>query len=79
MNTISISQLKINPSSAISLAAEYPIKVENRKKVEAYLVGKELFEKLISMIEDKTDDIAVKNTDFSKGKNFEEVAGELGI
>ncbi len=79
MNTISISQLKINPASAIATAIDYPLAVESRNKIEAYLVGKTLFEKIISMIEDKTDTVVVKRTDFSKGKNFENVAGELGI
>ena len=79
MNTISISQLKSNPSSAILLAADYPVVVENRNKVQAYLVGKALFEKIISFLEDKEDTAVAKNTDFSKGRNFDDVAKELGL
>ena len=79
MNTISISQLKINPSSALAQAADYPIAIENRNKVQGYVVGKALFEKIIAFLEDKEDGVAIKNTDFSKGRNFENVAQELGL
>jgi PHD/YefM family antitoxin component YafN of YafNO toxin-antitoxin module len=79
MTLISISQLKTNPSAVIAQAAEYPVAVENRNKVQAYLVGKALFEKIISLLEDSIDTQAVKKADFSKGKNFETVAQELGI
>jgi antitoxin StbD len=79
MTTISISQLKINPSSVIAQAVDYPVVVENRNKVQAYLVGKTLFEKIIALIEEKEDVAAVKNTDFSKGRNFDDVAQELGL
>jgi len=51
MTTISISQLKLNPSSVITQALDYPVAVENRNKVQAYLVGKVLFEKIIAFLE----------------------------
>ncbi len=79
MTTISISQLKINPSSVIAQAADYPVMVENRNKVQAYLVGKTLFEKIIALLEEKEDVAAVKNTDFSKSRNFDDVTQELGL
>ena len=79
MNTISISQLKINPSKAIGEASDYPIAVENRNKVEAYLLGKDLYEKIVSFIEDSIDKKAVEETDFKKGKDFEKIAKELNI
>ena len=79
MTTISISQLKLNPSSVITQALDYPVAVENRNKVQAYLVGKVLFEKIIAFLEDREDTAAVKNTDFAKGKNFNDVAQELGV
>lgn len=79
MNTISISQLKIHPSKVISRAGDYPVAIESRNKTKAYLVGKELYEKIVSYIEDYIDRVAIKATDFSKGKDFEEVAEELGI
>lgn len=79
MINLSISQLKINPSQAILQAADYPVVIENRNQVQAYLVGKNLYEKIISYIEDFIDKDAVGRTDFSKGKNFETVAKELGI
>ncbi|KKQ55339.1 MAG: hypothetical protein US74_C0034G0004 [Parcubacteria group bacterium GW2011_GWA2_38_13] len=55
MNSISISQLKINPSKAISEALDYPIAVENRNKIEGYLLGKDLYEKIVAFIEDNID------------------------
>lgn len=79
MNTISISQLKVNPSKAIGEALDYPVAVENRNKVEAYLLGKDLYEKIVSFIEDSIDRKAVEDADFKKGKDFEKVAKELNI
>jgi antitoxin StbD len=79
MTTASISQLKVNPSAVIADAVDYPVAVENRNKVEAYLVGKVLFEKLIALLEDLDDSRAVKQTDFSKGRSFEDFASEFGL
>lgn len=79
MNTISISQLKMNPSAVIAQATDYPVAVENRSTVTAYVVGKRLFEKLTGYLEDKLDIAAVVKADFSKGKDFEVVAHNLGI
>lgn len=77
--SISISQLKTHPAKAISQAEDYPLVVKSRNQVKAYLVGKELFGKIISYIEDFIDKKAVKEADFSKGRDFEEVAKELNI
>lgn len=79
MTTTSISQLKINPSSVIAQASEYPIAVENRNTVQGYIMGKALYEKMIELLEDQVDRIAIKQTNFKKGKSFEKVAQELGI
>lgn len=79
MNSISISQLKINPSAAIVKASDYPLAVENRNNIQAYLIGKTLYEKIISYIEDRVDKQAIDNADFSKGKDFEDVAKDLSI
>lgn len=79
MDSVSISKLKVNPSKIINQALDYPVAVEKRNQVKAYLIGKELYEKIIAYIEDCLDKLAVKNTDFSKGKDFEKVARELGI
>ena len=79
MNNVSISQLKINPSRVISQASDYPVAVEKRNQIKAYVIGKELYEKIIAYIEDYLDKLAVKNTDFSKGKDFEKVTKELGL
>lgn len=79
MTTISISQLKTNPSSAIAKAADYPVAVENRNTVTAYLIGKNLYEKIVSFIEDYLDARAVRQADVTKGKDFETIAKQLGI
>lgn len=79
MTSISISQLKINPSKAIREASDFPLAVENRNKVEAYLVGRELYEKIVSYIEDFVDRQAIKDTNFSKGRDFEDIASELSV
>lgn len=79
MNTISISQLKMNPSAVIAQATDYPVAVENRNEVTAYLVGKQLFERFLAYLEDREDRAAVEQADFSKGKDFEAVARDLGI
>lgn len=79
MNYISISQLKINPASAIALSNDAPIALNKRDKTQAYLVGKDLFEQMVSYIEDVVDNRVAQETDFSKGRDFEEIAQELGI
>lgn len=79
MNVVSISQLKVRPAQAITAATDYPVAVQSRNQTKAYLVGRNLYEKLIAYIEDYIDREAVKNTDFKKGKNFEKVASELRI
>lgn len=79
MSNISISQLKTSPAKAISEASDYPVAVQSRNKVKAYLIGKDLYGKLIAFIEDHIDKAVIKKTDFKKGRNFEKVAKELGI
>ena len=79
MVNISISELKTNPARAIDKAEEIPLIIQKRNKIKAYLVGKELFESLVSYIEDHIDKRAVETADFKKGRDFEKVAKELGI
>lgn len=79
MADVSISNLKINPAKVIREAQDIPIAIKKRNKVKAYLIGKGLYEKLVLYIEDRIDKRAVDETDFSKGKEFEKVAEELGI
>jgi len=79
MTRISVSKLKENPSAAIGLAEDYPVAIENRSKVKAYIIGKDLYEKLVSYLEEYADSKVIENTDFSKGTDFEKVAKELGI
>ncbi len=76
---IPISQLKTNPAEAINKAIDYPVAVSKRSKIQAYLIGKNLYDKLLSYIEDYIDKEAIKNTDYKKGRNFDKVAEELGI
>jgi len=76
---LSISQLKVNPASAIHQAVDYPVAIGKRNKVKAYLIGKDLYEKLVFYIEDYIDGLVVEKTDFKKGKDFEKVAKELGL
>lgn len=79
MDTFSISQLKMQPSKVIAKAFDYPVAVESRNKVKAYIIGKELYEEIVAFVEDYIDRVAVRKTDFSKGRDFEEVVKELGI
>jgi len=79
MNTVSISNLKVNPSKIISLAADYPVAIENRNQVTAYIIGKDLYEKLVSYLEDLIDKKAVEETNFEKGKDFEKVVKKLNL
>ncbi|MFH2019228.1 MAG: type II toxin-antitoxin system Phd/YefM family antitoxin [bacterium] len=83
MNSISISQLKMNPSAAIELASDYPLEVMSRGKSKAYLVGNKLFEKMVEFMEDVEDrkmvDEAIKSGELGKGRDFEEFAKELGL
>lgn len=78
MTTVSVSQLKTNPSQVIKQAFDYPIAVEKRNEVKAYLLGKDLFERIISYLEDYQDKKEVKKASFKKGKDFEKVARFLG-
>ena len=79
MNTTSISQLKVNPSAVISMATDYPVAVHSRNNIQAYVIGKMLYEKMIAMLEDKIDRKAIEDADFSKGKDFETIAKSLGL
>jgi len=79
MTTISISELKTNPTKAIFRALDYPVAIEKRNNIEAYLIGKDLYEKIIAYLEDFIDSQAIKKADFSKGKDFEKVARNLEI
>jgi len=79
MTSVSISQLKMNPAAAISDAQDYPLAIQNRNTTEAYLVGRSLFEKLVLYLEDVEDRKTIEKTDFNKGRDFEDIAKELGI
>lgn len=79
MHNISISQMKVNPSRFISLANDYPVAVDKRNKIQAYLVGKDLFEKIVSYLENYSDQKAISQTNFKKGRDFEKIASQLDI
>ena len=79
MTYASISELKTNPASIISESLDYPVAIQKRNKTQAYLVGKKLFDQMVTQLEDAIDKQAVEDTDFSKGKDFEELAKELGL
>lgn len=79
MNTTSVSQLKTNPASIIRQSSDYPIAIQNRNTTQAYMIGKQLYEKMLDLLEDKLDRIEIENTDFSLGNDFEELAAKLGV
>lgn len=79
MNSISISQLKINPSKAINESLDFPLAVENRNTIEAYLIGKDLYEMIMSRLEDTIDRKAIDESDLTTGRDFEDIAKELDL
>lgn len=79
MDTISISQFKTHPSKIIAEATDYPVSITNRNKTEAYIVGAELYEKIISYLENFVDTKVVKEADFKKGRDFEKVVKDLDL
>jgi len=79
MTTVSISALKSRPSKILEEAREYPVAVVNRSKVKAYLLGKELYEKLVAYLENTVDKEAVMGANFRRGKDFKKIAKELGL
>lgn len=60
-------------------ATEYPIAIQNRNQTKAYLIGKDIYEKLITFMEDYIDKQAIENDDLTKEHDFEEVAKKLGL
>jgi antitoxin StbD len=79
MNTVSISKLKVNPMSVLSNTTDYPVQLQNRNKTVAYVVGKDLFEKMVSYMEEIEDKNAVKNADCRNSTALEDLESELGF
>ena len=79
MPSVSITELKTNPSAVLSRAEDFPVAIQRRNKTAGYVLGKDLFEKLVLFLEDQEDKKIIEHTDFSKGRDFEELAKELGI
>lgn len=69
----------MNPSKAMLEATDYPVAIEKRSDIKAYLVGKDLYEKMIAYLEDYIDINAVRAADFCKGKDFGKIARKLSI
>ena len=79
MDAISVSQLKTNPSGAIGLAADYPLSIKNKGQTTAYLIGNQLFNKIIAYLENVSDKKTVQETNFGKGRNLVVVGYLVGI
>ncbi len=79
MASVSISQLKMNPSAVFSSAEDYPVAVQKRNKTTGYIVSKAMFEKMVEFVEDALDREVIEKTDFSKGTNLDDVLEELGL
>jgi PHD/YefM family antitoxin component YafN of YafNO toxin-antitoxin module len=79
MTTVSISLLKTTPAKIIQSADDYPVAIEKRNKIQAYILSKDFYEKLIRFIEDHIDHKTIASCDLKKGRDFEKVASELGI
>ena len=79
MTNVSISQLNANPSAVLSAAEDFPVAVQNRNKTAGYVVGKDIFEKLILFLEDIEDKKAIKSIDLNDKVDFEDFAKKLGI
>lgn len=69
----------MNPSKAINEALDFPLAVENRNTVEAYLIGKDLYEMIVAHVENAVDRKAIEQTDFKKGRDFEAVIADLNL
>ncbi len=79
MTYASISDLKANPASVILESLDYPIAIQKRSKTQAYLVGKDIFEKLVAQMEDIIDAKAIREANFNDVVPFEKVIAELGL
>lgn len=79
MTYASISDLKINPASIISASLDYPVEIQKRSKTQAYLVGKELFDRMVAQLEDIIDSKAVEEANYDDGIPFEKVVADLGL
>lgn len=79
MTTVSVSTLKINPAKVLEAAQDYPVAVAKRAKIKGYLLGEQLYEKLLSYVEDRADKKAIESANYRRGKNFDKVARELGL
>lgn len=78
-NSISISQLKTNPSVAFTMAKEAPLVILRRNKVAGYLVSPEIYDALVQYIENHTDREAIESAKDEKHIELEELLEELDL
>jgi antitoxin StbD len=82
MTSVSISDFKKNPASVLSSAEDYPVAVLKRNKTAGYVVGKDIFEKLIELVENLVDKKAKESltkSDYENAVSLEDLAKELGL
>ena len=79
MTSVSITELKTNPSAVLSAADDFPVAIMNRNRTKGYVVGKDLFEKIILYLEDIEDKKAIKSIDLNDKTDFEDFVKELGL
>ncbi|OGM28338.1 hypothetical protein A2962_00645 [Candidatus Woesebacteria bacterium RIFCSPLOWO2_01_FULL_39_61] len=79
MTSVSISELKANPSAVLSAADDYPISIKKRNKTAGYVVGKDIFEKLVTFVEDYIDKKAIEDADYTRGTSLDDFVKELGL
>jgi len=79
MTTISISDLKKNPTAALAMAVDFPIAVQNRSKTTGYVLSPQMFEKLVSFVEDCVDNKAADEADYKHGTKLNDFIKELEL
>lgn len=75
--SVSISELKVNPSAIIDQADGEPIAILNHNKPTAYLIPADTYEELMEKIEDYQLGIIVKERQDEKKMAFEVDINEL--
>ena len=60
-------------------ALDYPVAILKRNKIEAYLIKKDFYEKMVDYFEDIIDARALQEYDPSEGIMLEDVLKELGL
>lgn len=79
MTSISISDFKKNPTNVLVSAEDYPVAVLNRNKTAGYVVGKDMFEKLVDFVEDYVDKKSIEKADYKNTTPLNDLVKELGL